>query len=301
MRDENPIRTLRDYSKPSHEGHRNTIELPIGNNMDLNQHLKDFLKLVDSLDLDGENRERTHLTAKLRNDILMFQQHHGESLLEAWTRFKDLLRKVPHHVGERLRKLRPDEAWATIERNHGAQSRHTNEGRNLINGKKRKHIPDDNQRNVSTSLFPLSIRQEEFEHIVMNFILDQEERVKQLEEYIKAVRDKNLIYGGMLVTKIARSFGLLTNELRDALSIEPPPHMFKKKSLIAMGVLMELQNGICVWPAPRAVEEEEEVEEEAEGDAGHEGVGGSADIYHTMSQGDLPVCQAHWMDQQDEQ
>ncbi|GJY35593.1 hypothetical protein Tco_0420971 [Tanacetum coccineum] len=75
MGDENPIRTLRDYSKPSHEGYRNTIELPIRNNVvplrsdtiwlvqngftfhelrskDPNQHLKDFLKLVDSLDLD---------------------------------------------------------------------------------------------------------------------------------------------------------------------------------------------------------------------------------------------------------
>ncbi|GJU93343.1 zinc finger, CCHC-type containing protein [Tanacetum coccineum] len=158
MGDENPIRTLGDYSKPSHEGYRNTIELPVGNNVvplrsdtirlvqngcsfhglrseDPNQHLKDFLKLVDSLDLDGENRERTRLrlfqfslrdqasnwlerlpagsittwedlttrflaqffppgrTAKLRNDILMFQQHQGESLSEAWTRFKDLLQK----------------------------------------------------------------------------------------------------------------------------------------------------------------------------------------------------------------
>ncbi|GJV08041.1 crooked neck-like protein 1 [Tanacetum coccineum] len=36
-------------------------------------------------------------TVKLRNDILMFQQHHGESLSKAWTRFKDLLQKVPHH------------------------------------------------------------------------------------------------------------------------------------------------------------------------------------------------------------
>ncbi|GJU78167.1 zinc finger, CCHC-type containing protein [Tanacetum coccineum] len=144
------------------EGKVNTIELPVGNNVvplrsdtiwlvqngcsfhglrseDPNQHLKDFLKLVDSLDLDGDNRERTRLclfqfslrdqasnwlerlpagsittwedlttrflaqlfpsgrTAKLRNDILMFQQHQGESLSEAWTRFKDLLRKVPHH------------------------------------------------------------------------------------------------------------------------------------------------------------------------------------------------------------
>ncbi|GKB65344.1 retrotransposon ORF1 [Tanacetum coccineum] len=54
MGDENPIRSLRDYSKPSHEGYKNTIELLIGNNVD-------FLKLVDSLDLDGENRERTRM------------------------------------------------------------------------------------------------------------------------------------------------------------------------------------------------------------------------------------------------
>ncbi|GKF40501.1 hypothetical protein Tco_0120562, partial [Tanacetum coccineum] len=84
MGDENPIRTLEDYSRPSHEGYRNTIELPEWNNVvplrsdtirlvqngclfhrlrseDPNQHLKDFLKLVDSLDLDGENRERMRL------------------------------------------------------------------------------------------------------------------------------------------------------------------------------------------------------------------------------------------------
>ncbi|GKE14400.1 MAK10-like protein [Tanacetum coccineum] len=162
MGDENSICTLGDYSKPSHEGYRNTIELPDGNNVvplrsdtiwlvqngfsfhrlrseDPNEHLKDFLKLVDLLNLDVANRERTRLrlfqfslrdqasnwlerlparsistwedlttrflaqffppgrTAKLRNDILMFQQHYGESLFEAWTRFKDLLQKVPHY------------------------------------------------------------------------------------------------------------------------------------------------------------------------------------------------------------
>ncbi|GKA15092.1 MAK10-like protein [Tanacetum coccineum] len=134
MGDENPIRTLGDYSKPSHEGYRNTIELLVGNNVvplrsdtirlvqnecsfhglwskDPNQHLKDFFKLVDSLDLDAgtittwEDLTTRFLpqfflpgkTAKLRNDILMFQQHHGESISEAWTRFNDLLQKVPHH------------------------------------------------------------------------------------------------------------------------------------------------------------------------------------------------------------
>ncbi|GJY87173.1 zinc finger, CCHC-type containing protein [Tanacetum coccineum] len=58
MGDKNPIRTLGDYSKPSQEGYRNTIELP---SEDPNQHLKDFLKLVGSLDLDSENRERTRM------------------------------------------------------------------------------------------------------------------------------------------------------------------------------------------------------------------------------------------------
>ncbi|GJS86269.1 zinc finger, CCHC-type containing protein [Tanacetum coccineum] len=36
-------------------------------------------------------------SAKLRNDILMFQKHQGESLSKAWTHFKDLLQKVPRH------------------------------------------------------------------------------------------------------------------------------------------------------------------------------------------------------------
>ncbi|GJV84073.1 zinc finger, CCHC-type containing protein [Tanacetum coccineum] len=148
MGDEKPIHTLGDYTKPSHEGYRNTIELPVWNNVvplrsdtirlvqngcsfhglrseDPNQHLKDFLNIMDSLDLDGDNREIIRLrlfqfslhdqtsnwlerlpagsittwedlttrflaqlfplgrTAKIHNDILMFQQHHGESLSEA--------------------------------------------------------------------------------------------------------------------------------------------------------------------------------------------------------------------------
>ncbi|GJT19761.1 hypothetical protein Tco_1278394 [Tanacetum coccineum] len=84
MGDANPIRTFGDYSKPIHKGYRNTIELLVENNVvplrsdtfrlvqngcsfyrlrseDPNQHLKDFLKHVESLDLYGENRERTCL------------------------------------------------------------------------------------------------------------------------------------------------------------------------------------------------------------------------------------------------
>nr|GEZ53811.1 zinc finger, CCHC-type [Tanacetum cinerariifolium] len=78
---------------------------------------------------------------KLRNDILMFQQHQDEFLYDAWNRFKDLLQKVLHRgldlwlqvqifydyvdyatqmaityvAGGRLRKLRAKAAWETIK------------------------------------------------------------------------------------------------------------------------------------------------------------------------------------------
>nr|GEZ61915.1 zinc finger, CCHC-type [Tanacetum cinerariifolium] len=262
MGDENHIRTLGDYSRPSHEGYMNTIELSARNNVvplrfdtirlvqnecsfhelrseDPNQHLKDFIKVVDSLDLDGR-------TTKLCNVILMFQQHHGESLSEAWTRFKDLLQKVPHHgidcwlqiqifydhvdnttqkgidyaVSGRLRKLKLDEAWAAIER----LAQYKNEGWNDAFITDEASLNYENfdiekllgimERKVNTlmkdaissmgeieSIFRLTTneiyrpplkpsRQEEFEHIVMNFILDQEERARQLKDYMLAIAEE---------------------------------------------------------------------------------------------------------------
>ncbi|GKA05436.1 zinc finger, CCHC-type containing protein [Tanacetum coccineum] len=333
-RDENPIRTLGDYSKPSHEGYRNTIELPEGNNVvplrsdtirlvqngcsfhgfrseDPNQHLKDFLKLVDSLDLDGENRERMRLrlfqfslrdqasnwlerlptgsistwedlttrflaqffpsgrTTKLRNDILMFQQHHGESLSEAWT------------PSERLRKLKPNEAWDTIER----LAQYENEGWNDTFTSDEASFSYENPnveqllkimvRKVDTlmkdaislmgsseGLFRLTTnkmcqpptdpsRQEEFEHIVMNFIYDQEERINQLENYMQDITDEFIEFSSE--------------------------------------------------PRVMAEEEEDDVDDEGvRGDAGHGEAKGSTDLYRNMSQGDWQAHQAHWMGQQDE-
>nr|GEY49180.1 hypothetical protein [Tanacetum cinerariifolium] len=245
MGDENPIRTIRDYSKPSHEGYRKTIELLVGNNVvplrsdtirlvqngcsfhglwseDPNQHLKDFLKLVDSLDLDGENRERTRL---------------HESLYDGWNHFKELLLKVPHHgldlwlqvqifyahvdittqkgidyaAGGRLRKLRLDEAWAAIERLAQYKDIRWNDTltpdevnlnfenpniEQLLGIMKRKFdtlmMDAISLMKKSKSVSRLTTNkiyrppsepscQEEFKHIVTNFILDQEERITQLE------------------------------------------------------------------------------------------------------------------------
>ncbi|GJX81455.1 hypothetical protein Tco_0330936 [Tanacetum coccineum] len=49
-----------------------------------------------------------------------------------------------------------------------------------------------------------------------------------LAKYMVGMREKSLICGGMFVTRIARSYGLLTNEMMRALSVEPSPHVFKK-------------------------------------------------------------------------
>ncbi|GJU49688.1 hypothetical protein Tco_1219243 [Tanacetum coccineum] len=80
-------------------------------------------------------------TFPYQNNILMFQQHQDESLYDAWTRFKNLIKKVPHHgldlwslaqsfgimvnrytqididhaAGRNLRVLSAEEAWETIE------------------------------------------------------------------------------------------------------------------------------------------------------------------------------------------
>nr|GEU36119.1 retrovirus-related Pol polyprotein from transposon TNT 1-94 [Tanacetum cinerariifolium] len=99
-----------------------------------------------------------------------------------------------------------------------------------------------------------------------------------LTKYFKGMKEKNLIYGGMLVTRIARSFGLLTNEWRSALSVEPQPHVFKKKLLIAMGVIINLNRGMCVWPRVVAMEEEDDEGDDdgVGGEVGREEAGGSA-------------------------
>ncbi|GJS31133.1 hypothetical protein Tco_0491753 [Tanacetum coccineum] len=182
IRDENPIRTLGHYSKPSHEGYRNTIELPIGNNVvplrsdtirlvqngcsfhglwseEPNQHLKDFLKLVDSLDLDGENRERTpRYEDEGWNDLVAlgegsvdYENPDNEQLLGAMECKVDTLMK------EAISLMRRSERIFGM---------------------------------TSNTVYQLPLepsRQEEFKILVMNFILDQEEKVKQLEEYMGVI------------------------------------------------------------------------------------------------------------------
>ncbi|GKA94892.1 MAK10-like protein [Tanacetum coccineum] len=160
MGDENPIRTLGDYSKPSHEGYRNTIELPARNNVvplrsdtirlvqngcsfhglrseNPNQYLKDFLKLVDSLDLYGETRERMCLRlfqVSLHDQASNWLERLLAGSISTWedltTRFiaqffpqgrtvklrnNILIRTIDQSTGGKLRDLKAKESWALLE------------------------------------------------------------------------------------------------------------------------------------------------------------------------------------------
>ncbi|GJU33190.1 hypothetical protein Tco_1176779 [Tanacetum coccineum] len=140
---EDSAKRRRNYSIPSHEGYRNTIELPDGNNVVplLSDTIWIHLHLGGSYYPFPCSILSTGRTSKLRNDILMFHQHQGESLSESWTRFKDLLQNVPHHgidlwlqiqifydhvsihlkmeidhaAGGKLRDKNAEESWEIIE------------------------------------------------------------------------------------------------------------------------------------------------------------------------------------------
>ncbi|GKA11105.1 zinc finger, CCHC-type containing protein [Tanacetum coccineum] len=151
-------------------------------------------------------------TTNFRNDFFIFQQHQGESLSKAWTRFKDLLQKVPHHGIDLW--LQVQIFYDHIDQTLKKTLDYAAEGKDLD-----YENPDIEQllgvmeykvdtlmkdaislmgrsegvfRMISNEMYqlpPEPSRQEEFEHIVMNFILDQEERVKHLEEYMRVIVD----------------------------------------------------------------------------------------------------------------
>ncbi|GKD44935.1 hypothetical protein Tco_1269580 [Tanacetum coccineum] len=87
MGDENPIRALEDYFKPSHEGYRNTIELPEGNNIVPSSWCKTDAHSTDFGPRILINTSRTFLN----------------------------LRTINQSAGGKLRDLNPEESWEILE------------------------------------------------------------------------------------------------------------------------------------------------------------------------------------------
>ncbi|GKB87027.1 hypothetical protein Tco_0959299 [Tanacetum coccineum] len=174
----------------------------------------------------------------------------------------------------------------------------------------------------------------------MNFILDQEERVKQLEEYMKVIvadfMQLFLEVTGRLKEKIIEEGSRIRNikKITKYPDIKVPEplamHKFSENPAIFFrdlqfypyeltmdmfiqpsriypifgrvpSALNRLHNRVCICLATRAVEEDNKAEEEAGGEAANEGARGPTKIYLNISQDDWQVRQARWTDQQDEQ
>ncbi|GKC49097.1 zinc finger, CCHC-type containing protein [Tanacetum coccineum] len=153
MGDANLIRTLRDSPNLATRAIGTPLSSPKGTiwyRFDPKPSASNWLERLPAGSISTWEDLTTHFlaqffpperTAKLRNDILMFQQHQGESISEAWTRFKDLLEKVHHHgidlwlqvqifydpvnpaikrtidqsAGGKLRDRNAKESWALLE------------------------------------------------------------------------------------------------------------------------------------------------------------------------------------------
>nr|GEU43048.1 putative reverse transcriptase domain-containing protein [Tanacetum cinerariifolium] len=180
-----------------------------------------FRKTLDSLDLDVTNRERMHLclfqfslcdqasnwleclpsrsastwkdlttcflakffppgkTAKLQNDIIMFQQHQDESLPEAWTHKESLGYKNPN-----IKQLLGVMECKVDMLMKNAMSL-------MGSSKEVSGMTSDMMRQLP----PKPSHQEAFKDLMMNFILDQEEKIKQLQEYMSVIGSDFIDYG----------------------------------------------------------------------------------------------------------
>ncbi|GKE16310.1 hypothetical protein Tco_1423887 [Tanacetum coccineum] len=138
MGDENPIRTLGDYSKPSHEGYKNTIELLLGNNVvplrsdtirlmqngclfhrlwseDPNQHLKDFLKLL-AIGLNVFEHDPSPHGRILLPDSLLYSFHQeGPQNSAMISRCSNNIMENLYPKHGLLRDRNAKESWALLE------------------------------------------------------------------------------------------------------------------------------------------------------------------------------------------
>lgn len=106
-------------------------------------------------------------------------------------------------------------------------------------------------------------------------------------------RDIDKVYGGMFVTRLARSYGLLTPPIMGYLSDCGSCRVVRAKSLRQMNIVMLQGNGTYVWYADGGPDDVDDDDDDEEAPQQHqfEGYGvGTADYYRHMGRGDW---QAH--------
>ncbi|GJZ10828.1 hypothetical protein Tco_0545587 [Tanacetum coccineum] len=190
MGDVNPIRTLKYYPRPSHEGYRNTIELSEGNNVvplrsdtirlvkngcsfhglrseDPNQHLKDFLKFVESLDLD-------YCMENLVQAFVDYASLHTNEAGGKWYTFKP----EQNNLGDTYNpswKSHPNLRW-----------RQPQNSQNNFSNPPNRFQPNGSFPNRSFNNNPQSFNnQSNLEGLVSNFMASQDARLSKFEADFK--------------------------------------------------------------------------------------------------------------------
>ncbi|GJY59985.1 zinc finger, CCHC-type containing protein [Tanacetum coccineum] len=276
MGDKNPIRTLRDYSRPSHEGYRNTIELPDGNNVVpllsdtirerkhlhffqffLRDQASNWLECLPSGSISTWEDITTRFLAqffplggavKLGNDILMFQEHQGESLSKARTHFKDLLQKMPHYgidlwlqvqifydhvnpatrraidqaAGGKLRDKNAEESWALLEDLALYDNESWNDPVDFAKPVKAISLPQDfpstsDRRLVSSFMASQDARLSKFEADLKQ---QQGEVTNRIDTILKAINDRMM---GALLSDTVKNPKLNVNPTSPVLSARSYP------------------------------------------------------------------------------
>nr|GEX12395.1 hypothetical protein [Tanacetum cinerariifolium] len=178
--DENPICTLGDYSKPSHEGYRNTIELHEGTMW----CLFDPTPSVDSLGLNGENRKRTRLCLfqfPLRDQASNWLEHLLARSISTWE-------ANYRSVGRcKLRDRNIEESWALLEDLALYDNESWSDLRDFAKLVKAVSLPQDVLRLVSNFMASQDARLSMFE---VDFNQQQGKITKKIDTVLKAITDQ---------------------------------------------------------------------------------------------------------------
>nr|GEV48693.1 hypothetical protein [Tanacetum cinerariifolium] len=183
---------------------------------------------------------------------------------------------IDYAAGGRLRKLRPDEAWATIEE----LAQYEDEGWNdtVIPGEESLNYENLNVKQL------LGIMECKVDRLMKDTISlmgrsegDFLASHGLAQAFFKSI-NKDPLSGPQWINLFQTNENVyreLVNEFFASFEFDASPYR-------------ELHNEGCFWPASQeAVEEDKEddkADEAAGGGAGHEGAGGSAEIYRNMSQ-----------------
>ncbi|GJV83178.1 hypothetical protein Tco_1523076 [Tanacetum coccineum] len=260
MGDENSNRprTLGDYSRPSHEGYRNATELlegakvsPLRSNTirlvqngcafhglmseDPIRHLKDFLKIVDSIDLNDATRNTTRLRLfcfSFHDQAINWLDRLPVGSISTWDDLTTLQifydhvdyttqMAIDYVAGGRLRNLRLVEAWETIE--DLAQHEEVEWNEQISSEKGSPDYIDANLEQELESMecrveslmsnkvllkyevgftFPKRPYQEELEARILKLIDDQEDQIRQLEEDMRTTKDTFMCLADSLIATL---------------------------------------------------------------------------------------------------